>query len=184
VMGIPLPNSWMMGWINDFTAGLIGPTPEARAALRMRVAAAMPGASDYEIDEQIQTDAVYRMRAWRAASLHSRASTGKTFVYQFNWESPVAGGEMGAIHTLDVPFVFNNLERVPAAIGDVKAAQPLATTMSTAWANFAKTGQPSAPNMPSWPEYDEQRRPVMFFDRELSVVDDPDAALRKAWATP
>jgi para-nitrobenzyl esterase len=185
VMGIPLPASWMMGWINDFTAGLIGPDEPARAALRERVAAAMPGASDYEIDEQIQTDAVYRMRGWQAAALHSQHSDqGRTFVYQFDWESPAAGGELGAIHSLELPFVFNTLARVPAAVGDVEAAQPLATSMSKAWASFARTGTPAAPGLPPWPEYDAQQRQVMSLDTAPVVKADPDQAIREAWAAP
>ena len=31
-------------------------------------------------------------------------------MYRFDWATPVFGGQLGACHALEIPFVFNNLE--------------------------------------------------------------------------
>ena len=36
-----------------------------------------------------------------------------TWVFQFDWPTPIDGGKWGAHHGLDVPFVFDNAAIVP-----------------------------------------------------------------------
>ena len=41
-----------------------------------------------------------------------RAAQGSpAFVYQLDWKSPRDGGKWGAPHTLDIPLVFDNLDK-------------------------------------------------------------------------
>ena len=47
--------------------------------------------------------------------------------------------------------------------------------MHSAWVAFARDGDPG------WPAYDDSRRPVMHFDEESSVLDDPRAEERRLW---
>ena len=54
----------------------------------------------------------------------------------------------------------------------------LAKKMATAWANFAKTGNPSQPGL-NWPAADPTRCQTMVFDNECRMVDDPDGEARK-----
>jgi para-nitrobenzyl esterase len=106
-------------------------------------------------------------------------------VYQFNWESPVADGKLGAIHGLEIPFAFNNLKLSSELIGnidDIDSAQPLATAMSDAWVTFARQGNPVSDSLPDWPEYNEETRETMFFDSNCTIVSDPDSEMRKIWA--
>jgi para-nitrobenzyl esterase len=51
--------------------------------------------------------------------------------------------------------------------------QPLATKVSSAWAAFARTGNPSHSGIPKWPAYDTKTRATMIFNYECKVVDDP-----------
>jgi carboxylesterase type B len=181
----PLPKLRAIKMMNEFVGGMIAPTKEGRKEILEKYKSIMPEDSNYIINEQIQTDALYRMRALKAASIHSRTSASKTYVYQFNWESPVADGKLGAIHGLEIPFAFNNLKLSSELIGDIsdiESAQPLATAMSDAWVTFARKGNPASDLLPDWPEYNEETRKTMFFDSNCKIVSDPDSEMRKVWA--
>ena len=52
------------------------------------------------------------------------------------------------------------------------------TKMATAWANFARTGNPSQPGLP-WPAFTPERCATMVFDDACRMVDDPDGEARK-----
>lgn len=180
-IGNPLPALWAIKAMNKFVGGMIAPTKEGRKEIFEKYESIMPEDSSYTVNEQIQTDALYRMRALKAAGIHSRTSTGKTYVYQFNWESPVADGKLGAIHGLEISFAFDNLKLSSELVGDAAPAQPLATAMSDAWVTFARNGKPVSDLLPDWPEYDEGTRETMFFDSDCQIVSDPDSEMRKIW---
>ncbi len=54
-------------------------------------------------------------RSWRGqvieADRRARQPQGAapTYVFQFDWRTPIDGGKWGAHHGLDVPFVFDNV---------------------------------------------------------------------------
>jgi para-nitrobenzyl esterase len=114
-------------------------------------------------------------------------ATARTWVYQMNFPSPVAGGRFGAPHTMDIPFFFDNLAVSPGMIGagpeHIAAAQPLATMMSAALITYARTGDPNHPGMPPWPTYDTDRRPTMLWDLTPSISNDPRSNERRLAAT-
>ena len=58
------------------------------------------------------------------------------------------------------------------------ATRRLERLTSAAWAAFARSGNPSTPELP-WPAYDPKRRATMVFDTEPGTVDDPDGAIRE-----
>ncbi|MFD9941030.1 carboxylesterase/lipase family protein [Nonomuraea sp. NPDC059023] len=72
------------------------------------------------------------------------------YAYEFRWESPVespvGGGRVGAVHNLDLPFVFDVLDApgVERTAGP-DAPQELADAMHAAWVRFARTGDPGWP---------------------------------------
>jgi para-nitrobenzyl esterase len=99
------------------------------------------------------------------------------------------------MHTIDIPFMFDNLAAAPAQIGaspeDIAAAQPLATTMSTMLLTYATTGNPngtpSHPNnaLPQWPAYSLTKRDTMIWNTPLRVEPDPRGEERRfAAASP
>jgi len=57
----------------------------------------------------------------------------------------------------------------------------LARNMQAAWMAFAHTGDPSVPELLSWPAYDLERRATMIFHEASQVIDDPQAVERQAW---
>jgi para-nitrobenzyl esterase len=118
-------------------------------------------------------------RSWRGQVIEAdrRAAqpraASRTWVFQFDWRTPVDGGKWGAHHGLDVPFVFDTTALVPDTVGTGASAAALATRMSRTWIEFARTGDPNHGGIPRWPVYDLARRPTMVFDDVTRVVNDP-----------
>jgi para-nitrobenzyl esterase len=102
------------------------------------------------------------------------------WVYELVWETPVGDGIFKSPHTLEIPFVFVNVDRAAVLVGTGPEAKMLERQMSDAWLAFARTGDPNAPGLPRWPAYDSERRATMVFDSTSRVVDDPDRAIREA----
>jgi para-nitrobenzyl esterase len=50
--------------------------------------------------------------------------------------------------------------------------------MATAWARFARTGDPSQPGLP-WAPFEPARCPTMVFDDRCRMVDDPEGEARR-----
>ena len=118
-------------------------------------------------------------RSWRGQVIEAdrRAAqppgVAPTYVFQFDWKTPIDGGKWGAHHGLDVPFVFDNAAITPQFVGTGDEPLRLADTMSRAWIAFARSGNPNTDGLPAWPAFDLQRRPTMVFDNEPRVIDDP-----------
>ncbi len=76
--------------------------------------------------------------------------------------------ELGAMHASDIPLVFNTVASPTTLAGDRADRFEAARNISTMWANFARTGQPSAPGQPAWPAYDLKTRSTMVLDVKCS----------------
>lgn len=100
------------------------------------------------------------------------------FMYYLTWETPVGNGIFKSPHTLDIPFMFNNVDKAVALTGDSDEARNLEKQMSGAWIAFARHGDPSHDDLPPWPRYDAERRPAMVFDVPPRVQDDPNREVR------
>jgi para-nitrobenzyl esterase len=110
------------------------------------------------------------------------AAVGPVYKYYFEWYSPVRGGVLRAMHCMDIPFVFDNLEIARVVIGDPAAAQPLANQMSAAWAAFARTGDPNHAGLPTWPPFDTRDRSTMVFNIESRMLRNPYGSEKAALA--
>ncbi len=127
-------------------------------------------------------------RSWRGQVIEAdrraaqAAAAAHTWVYQFDWRTPIDGGRWGAHHGLDVPFIFDNVSLVPEKVGIGGDAGRLAARMSAMCLAFAKTGHPDTPGLPAWPVYDLTRRATMVFDTTTRVVDDPRGRERQLFA--
>jgi para-nitrobenzyl esterase len=95
------------------------------------------------------------------------------YMYLFAWETPVEGGKRHSPHTVELPFVFNNVVEQPEEVGNGPELQPLAEKVSGAWSAFAHTGSPSTPGTPKWPAYTANDRATMIINNEWKVVNDP-----------
>jgi para-nitrobenzyl esterase len=103
------------------------------------------------------------------------------YQYWFTWQSPMLEGS-GAWHTSELAFCFDNTKRCEQGTGDTPEAQALAKKMTTAWANFARTGNPSQPGI-AWAPSDPTSCQTMVFDNKCRMADDPDGEVRKILLT-
>lgn len=126
------------------------------------------------------TGSNFRIRTLLQAERLATRGGAPTWVYSFDWETPVFGGRLKAYHALDVPFVFDTLDVVGATDGS-PAAYDLANRISTAWATFARTGQPNHPALPNWPAYTTVDRATMVLDASCRVVNDEGGERRRLW---
>lgn len=120
-------------------------------------------------DNYVDLDINFRSAAIRQAD--QKSSSGKTpvYMYLFTWQSPVMDGQYKAMHCMELPFVFNNIDRCREMTGGGKDAKLLADKMSQAWINFARTGDPNAKGLPQWPKYSSDKGATMFFDNQCEV---------------
>src|SRR6187399_2800929 len=118
-----------------------------------------------------------RNNVTRMATMKQAQQGAPVFTYYFTWQSPMLE-DAGAWHTAELAFCFDNTARCAQGTGNGPEAQALAKKMATAWASFARTGNPSQPGLP-WPAFTPDRCATMVFDDACRMVDDPDGEARK-----
>ena len=184
VVPMPLPKSIAIRIGNSLFNGLFGDNKAERKALIAEYRSALPDSDSYTVLERVQSDGLYRMRSIQAAEIHSNTSSGRTYMYQFEYETKGFNGAFGAFHGFDAAFMFNNLSTVGVCLGNettVAEAQVLANSITDAWATFARTGTPASSDLPEWPEFDARKRQTMILNKHSEVVSDPDSHIRKIW---
>ena len=87
---------------------------------------------------------------------------------------------MRSPHTVEIPFVFNNIEFAGPLISKMPEARALAEKVSASWAAFARTGNPNIPQLPTWPAYSVPVRDTLLFNDEIRVERDPDREARES----
>ncbi|HUY18152.1 MAG TPA: carboxylesterase/lipase family protein [Candidatus Binataceae bacterium] len=151
--------------------------PDAIAAAYRR---ARPDDSARDLFCAIASDAGMRIPSLTMAERKLALGAAPVFVYLFTWETPALGGCLKSPHTLEIPFVFDNIDSAAIA-GDSPTRFALAETMSRTWAAFARSGNPNNDLIPEWPAYSSERRPTMIFDDRCRLEFDPCAEERRAW---
>ncbi|GGA63125.1 carboxylic ester hydrolase [Pseudoclavibacter endophyticus] len=95
------------------------------------------------------------------------------YCYQVEWETPVGDGIYRTTHALDLPLVFDNVDRARAFVGEGDEPQLLADQMSEAWLAFMRTGSPDHSGIPTWPTWEPNARSAMAFDVTSRVTENP-----------
>ncbi len=101
-------------------------------------------------------------------------------VYRFSWKAQGLGGTFGAMHALEIPFVWKTMLGWDLAFG-TEPPPELSDQLHQAGISYVRTGDPSHDGIGEWPAYDTERRPTMRFDETTRVVDDPGAGTHRAW---
>jgi len=143
---------------------------------------ARPDDSPRDLFLAIATDQSMRIPSLVIADRKVAQHAAPVFVYLFTWETPVLGGRLKSPHALEIPFVFDTLH-TSALAGDSPTRFALATRMSKAWINFARTGNPNHEGIPNWPRYSLETRSTMIFDDQCRIENDPYRAERLAWTS-
>ncbi|MFW9614561.1 MAG: carboxylesterase/lipase family protein [Macellibacteroides fermentans] len=118
----------------------------------------------YEPKDLLDVDVIFRPGAVEQARLKSAQQGAPVYMYLFTWESPVMNGSLRSTHCMEIPFVFDNVTRHASMTGGSGKAQILAQKMSSAWINFARTGNPNHESLPQWDPYTAQKGATMCFD--------------------
>ena len=109
----------------------------------------------------VYVDTLIRKPMLKIMSHKADQNGAKVYAYLFTKQI----GDMGSYHGAEIPFVFGS------------ADDKLADTMSEAWANFAKTGVPSADGLPEWEAYDRENMAMMILDDESYLAHNHDKTL-------
>jgi para-nitrobenzyl esterase len=118
-----------------------------------------------------------RNNVQRMVKLKHEQKGAPVYQYYFTWQSPMLE-DAGAWHTAELAFCFDNTKRCEQGTGHTPEAQALAKKMSTAWVNFARTGNPSQPGL-AWTPSDPARCQTMVFDNRCRMAGDPEGELRR-----
>ncbi len=160
-------------------ASVFGPTAAKAVEVYRR---SRPGVPLGDVWTAVLTDQVFRIPAIRLAEAQS-IHQPRTYMYLFQWATPILDGKLGSCHALELPFVFDNMDKRGADLFTGGGAEPrkLAGRMSAAWTAFAHRGAPDTASLPPWPAYEVGQRSTMVLDTECVVVDDPAGEERLLW---
>jgi para-nitrobenzyl esterase len=119
--------------------------------------------------------AVFSAGSKRFADLADRAGC-PVYMYKFSYVSPDnQKNGLGAAHSMELPFVFNNLSVEDQA---APGAGRLSAEIHTRWVNFIKSGDPnvgdSLPSQVTWPRYEAENPQVLLLDSKISAEPLPD----------
>jgi para-nitrobenzyl esterase len=125
-------------------------------------------------------------RSWKGFVIESERRAQQhgapTYVYQFDWSSPIEGGKWKAAHAIEIAFVFDNIAYGASQVGTGPDQQAMADMMSDAWIAFARTGNPDTKNLPHWPRFNFDKRETMIFNLVPYIKSDPRGEERRLFA--
>jgi len=111
-----------------------------------------------------------RLNAW--LWLEYRANTANTngYVYFFDRAIPwPEHPEFGAFHTAEVPYVFNNMDKVSSHTMTQKDTV-IADNISSYWVNFVKNGDPNGTDLATWEPYTAGKHEVMELGEGFGMI--------------
>ena len=117
----------------------------------------------------VDIDTMFRPGVLKQASQRVAAGAAPVYVYLFTWEAPVLDGMFKSMHCLEIPFVFNSIDKALTHTGGGPAAYALAAKVSRAWVQFARTGNPIHPGLPAWPAFTPEDGATMILDNRSEV---------------
>lgn len=133
-----------------------------------------PKAGNLDIALILGTDVSnFRTGTDTEAERKAMAAKAPVYKYYFQWYSPVREGKLRSYHTLDIPFVFQNVDIAESMVGKGPERYALADKMSAACAAFARTGNPNTKSLPKWAPFTIGQRATMIFNNECRAVNDP-----------
>ena len=131
--------------------------------------------------KDIFRDSYFAWHTWAWAKLQSEKGKGKAYVYYFDHRTPRSPN--GATHAAEIGYVFRNLGgQGLAGIGGTPRREDveMSELMSNYWVNFARTGDPNGPGLPSWPAFTTDAQNAMHFDAQSNARATPNMTQLRA----
>lgn len=132
---------------------------------------------DHKPADLLDVDLTYRSLSIQQARLKVLQGGAPVYMYLFAWESPVLDGALRSSHCMELPFVFDNIDKARHMTGGGEEAALLATRMSSAWLNFARTGDPNTEELPLWEPYTNEEGATMIFNNHCVMKKNHDKEL-------
>jgi para-nitrobenzyl esterase len=131
-----------------------------------------PASTDAEATQSqlnLARDQIFGMPNYIWASIQNEQGQ-PTYVYRFTRKVPATGEyvKYGAFHTGEVAYAYDNLKFVNRPWESID--RELASTMSTYWVNFIKTGNPNGSSVPKWPLYATKSKEIMVFGKTAQAA--------------
>ena len=152
----------------------------AYGPLPANLLAAYPHATDDEAKgarANFERDLRFGWDMWTWARLQAATGSGSVYYYHFTQTPPFPPGSVyagwGASHYAELWYSFGHLGQEPWAwMSDDRV---LSKAMTTYWTNFAKTGDPNGPSVPTWPRFGKVRGQALYLGTPIAVGGAPDA---------
>src|SRR5258708_7859682 len=128
--------------------------------------------------------APFRRPAFEQASRKAALGRAPAYSYIYSWRTPVLDNRPGSFHACEIAFTFDNAEICDHYSGGTPEAFVLSKQISTAWMNFARTGNPNHDGLPHWPTYTAEHRATMYFDTPCEVRNEPEREGLRLMAQP
>jgi para-nitrobenzyl esterase len=116
------------------------------------------------------------------------AAGAPVYSYYFDQTTTAGDGKLHTPHALEIPYVFDTLDKLPDIAPVTSAMRQTAAQVSALWAAFARSGDPnlgrqiarsmSAP--PRWEPYKLDSRRVMRLGPTIELLRDPAPIARQA----
>ncbi len=129
----------------------------------------------------LASDFSHRMDSIKLAERRFALHRAPTYMYRFDWETPVLNRLMLAAHSFEIPHVFDNAQLCSGMTGGGPDAVAMASNMCSAWIAFARIGNPHHSALPDWPSYNTSTRATMLFNDVSVLSSDPGKDERLAW---
>jgi para-nitrobenzyl esterase len=116
----------------------------------------------------------------RVARQRARTAETPAWLYYFERGIPwPEHPEYGAFHSGEVPYVFDNLDRLdrPWEAADLE----LADAASSYWARFAASGDPNTSELPAWPTFDDAPGTYLVLGEPIEARVLPADSARRAY---
>lgn len=138
--------------LNEWTGFFGGETIETSDELQAAIAEAYPAKENLTAD---QVDTLIRLPMLKIMTHKADQNGAPVYAYVFTYGN--------SYHTAEIPYIFQNMN-------GSQEEQDIASQISQAWINFARTGVPEAEGLPEWEAYTRENGATMILDAESTMA--------------